>query len=156
MMNGGSSCVDSDVTDINLQVDYISLLQDTLTLKKPSGRFSILCHINTSYIPSSLSSEGDGSSSQVVTFFFSFLLISTVNIGVRAARPSPQDPLPSAPATASTSVAAMHEAHNLQDVSLLMCACVCVPVSASVHAWCVIYVCGCVFLPWQPCMKSSI
>lgn len=67
MMNG-SSCVHSDVTDINLHVDYISRLQYTLPLKKPSGRFSILHHTNTSYIPSSQSSEGDGGSSQVVFF----------------------------------------------------------------------------------------
>lgn len=120
MMNGGS-CEDSD---INLQVDYISRLQNMLPLKKPSGRFSILHHTNTSYISSPQSSEGGGGSSQVVAFFF-FLLISAVNIGVRAARPSPQDPLPSAPATASTSVAAMHEARNLQDVSFLMCVSVC-------------------------------
>ena len=33
MMNGGS-CVETDVTDINLQVDCISLLQYTLPLKK--------------------------------------------------------------------------------------------------------------------------
>lgn len=62
MMNG-SSCVDSDVSDINLQVDYISLLQYTLSLKKPSGCFSILHHINTSYIQSSWSSEEHGGSS---------------------------------------------------------------------------------------------
>lgn len=92
-------------------------------------------------------------------FFFFLLLISAVNIGVRATRPSPQDPPPSAPATASTSVAAMHEAHNLQDVSLLMCVCL------SYRAW---LVCGatcfdmsacvwaCALGLWQPCMKSLI
>lgn len=38
-------------------------------LKKPSGRFSILHHTNTSYISSSRSGEGGGGSSQVVAFF---------------------------------------------------------------------------------------
>lgn len=66
MMNGGS-CEDSD---INLQVDYISRLQNMLPLKKPSGLFSILHHTNTSYISSPRSSEGGGGSSQVVAFFF--------------------------------------------------------------------------------------
>lgn len=142
MMNGGS-CVHSDVTDINLQVDYISQLQYTLPLKKPSGRFSILHHTNTSYISSSRSSEGDGGGSQVVAFFFSFLLISAVNIGVRAARPSPQDPPPSAPATASTSTAAMHEAHNLQDVSLLMCVRLFEPACMYGVWWHMLYMCVC-------------
>lgn len=122
MMNSGS-CADSGVADIPLQVDFIFLLQCTLCLKKPSGRFAI--HTNTSYISSSRSTEVDGSSRQVCAFFFFLspfsLLISAANIGVRATRPSPQDPPPSAPATASTSVAAMREARNLQDVSLPIC-----------------------------------
>lgn len=49
---------------------------------------------------------------------------STMNIGVyciEAVRPLPQDPLPSAPATTSTSLAAMREAHNLEDVASLTC-----------------------------------
>lgn len=71
MMNGGP-CEDSDT---NLQVDYISLLQNMLPPRKPSGPFSILYHTNTSYISSPWSIEGGGcSSSQVVSpiFFFSF------------------------------------------------------------------------------------
>lgn len=60
---------------------------------------------------------------RLLPLFFFPLLISSVKIGVRATRPAPQDPPPSAAATASTSVAAMHEARNLQDVSLLMREC---------------------------------
>lgn len=127
MMNG-SSCVHSDVTDINLYVDYISRLQYTLPpppRKSHLGAFQF-CATQTPVTSHllCLSGEGDGGSSQVVAFFFLFFFISAVNIGVRAARPSPQDPPPSAPATASTSVAAMHEAHNLQDISLAdVCVC---------------------------------
>lgn len=157
MMNGGF-CERSDVTDINLQVDYISQPQYTLPLKKPSGRFSIRHHTNTSYISSSRSGEGGlAAAVRLVFFFLPLLLISAVNIGVRAARPSPQDPLPSAPATASTSAAAMHEAHNLQDVSRPMCVCLsgraCMVCGGTCFDICV---CVCVFLPWQPCMKFSI
>lgn len=89
--------------------------------------FQFLHHINIGYISSSRSTEVDGSRSQVVCFFFFFLspLNFRCDAGVRAARPSPQDSPPSAPATASTSVATMREAHNLQDVSQLMCVLVC-------------------------------
>lgn len=55
-------------------------------------------------------------------FFFYFLISSVKVVGVRATSPTLQDPPPSAPATASTSVAT-HEAHNLQDVSLLTRVC---------------------------------
>lgn len=50
MMNG-DSCVDSDVTDINLQVDFISLLLFTPPplpshpLEKPSGLLFNFCII---------------------------------------------------------------------------------------------------------------
>lgn len=133
--------------------------------KKPSGLlFAIRHHANTSYISSPRSGDGErgGWRLQSGCCSFFFLLISAVNIGVRAARPSPQDPPPSAPATASTSAAAMHEAHNLQDVSL----------SADVCVWwvsvgaCIYIVCGgacfdmyayvCVHVPAGAAMPDSL
>lgn len=122
MMNGGS-CADCDVSDTNLQVEYISLQQCTLPLKQPSGALSnSASHKHQLHLIISLRWGRRQRQSGCCFFFF---LISAVTIGVRVARPSPQDPAPSAPATASTSVAAMHDAHNLQDVSLYWCVCVC-------------------------------
>lgn len=90
-----------------------------------------------------------------VPFSFPFsLLISAANIGVRATRPSPQDPPPSAPATPSTSVAAMHEARNLQDVSLLICMCLSEPVSERVRgSTCFDRLLGYMSLWGLPCVK---
>lgn len=118
MMNGSSS----EESDINIHVDYIFRRRCMRPLKKPSGRFSILHHTNTSYISSPGLVEEVAAAVRLPLIL---ILISAVDIGVGAAGPSPQDPPPSAPATTSTVVAAMHEGHNLQDISFPMCMNVC-------------------------------